>query len=97
MNTITESNPTELHATNKLGIDAHAGWFPVANQIKSGRQPFKVRLPRKDSTRSRSQIQIKEHGSLIRPHPANGALGQGFFQFFHLLFGHLAFGEFQGG
>jgi len=27
MNTNTESNPTELHATIKLGIDAHAKWL----------------------------------------------------------------------
>ena len=33
MNAITEPNPTELHATIKLGIDAHAKWFPVARQL----------------------------------------------------------------
>jgi transposase len=32
MNAITEPNPTELHATIKLGIDAHAKWFYVARQ-----------------------------------------------------------------
>jgi hypothetical protein len=30
---ITELNPTELHATIKLGIDAHAKWFYVARQV----------------------------------------------------------------
>ena len=33
MNTNTESNPTELHATIKLGIDAHAKGFYVTCQI----------------------------------------------------------------
>ena len=33
MKTITEPNPTELHATIKLGIDAHAKWFYVARQL----------------------------------------------------------------
>ena len=27
MNTHTQINPTELHATIKLGIDAHAKWL----------------------------------------------------------------------
>jgi len=30
MNTKTKSNPTELHATIKLGSDAHAKWSYVA-------------------------------------------------------------------
>ncbi len=33
MNTHTQINPTELHATIKLGIDAHAKWFYVARQL----------------------------------------------------------------
>jgi len=33
MKTTTQSNPTELHATIKLGIDAHAKWFYVARQL----------------------------------------------------------------
>jgi hypothetical protein len=33
MKTTTESNPTEVHATIKLGIDAHAKWFYVARQL----------------------------------------------------------------
>ena len=33
MSAITESNPTEVHATIKLGIDAHAKWFYVARQL----------------------------------------------------------------
>ena len=33
MNAITEPHPTELHATIKLGIDAHAKWFYVARQL----------------------------------------------------------------
>ena len=35
MNTITESNPTEVHATIKLGIDAHAKLFYVGRQVDS--------------------------------------------------------------
>ncbi|MBL9152827.1 MAG: hypothetical protein JNK37_10090 [Verrucomicrobiales bacterium] len=33
MNAITEPNPTELHATIKLGIDAHAKRLYVARQL----------------------------------------------------------------
>ena len=33
MNANTESSPAELHATIKLGIDAHAKWFYVARQL----------------------------------------------------------------
>ncbi len=33
MNTHTQINPTELHATIKLGIDAHAKWFYVGRQL----------------------------------------------------------------
>ena len=33
MNTKTQPNPTELPATIKLGIDAHAKWFYVAAGI----------------------------------------------------------------
>ena len=33
MNATTELNPTEPHATIKLGIDAHAKWFYVARQL----------------------------------------------------------------
>ena len=33
MNTHTQTNPTELHATIKLGIDAHAKWFYVGRQL----------------------------------------------------------------
>ncbi len=33
MNTHTQTNPTELHATIKLGIDAHAKWFYVGRQF----------------------------------------------------------------
>ena len=33
MNANTKSNPTELHTTIKLGIDAHAKWFYVARQL----------------------------------------------------------------
>ena len=33
MNTKTQPNPTELPATIKLGIDAHAKWFYVACQL----------------------------------------------------------------
>ena len=33
MDTHTQVNPTELHATIKLGIDAHAKWFYVACQL----------------------------------------------------------------
>ncbi|MEZ5430886.1 MAG: hypothetical protein R3F31_06825 [Verrucomicrobiales bacterium] len=33
MKTTTESNPTEVHATIKLGIDTHAKWFYVARQL----------------------------------------------------------------
>lgn len=32
MNTITEPDPTEIHATIKLGIDAYAKWFYVGRQ-----------------------------------------------------------------
>jgi len=28
-----EPNPTELHASIKLGIDAHAKWYYVARQV----------------------------------------------------------------
>ena len=33
MNTHTQINPNELHATIKLGIDAHAKWFYVGRQL----------------------------------------------------------------
>lgn len=33
MNAITEANPTELHATIKLGIDVHAKRVYVARQL----------------------------------------------------------------
>jgi len=33
MNTKTQPNPNELHATIKLGIDSHAKWFYVALQL----------------------------------------------------------------
>ncbi len=33
MKTTNQSNPTELYATIKLGIDAHAKWFYVARQL----------------------------------------------------------------
>jgi len=33
MNAITELNPTVIHATIKLGVDAHAKWFYVARQV----------------------------------------------------------------
>jgi hypothetical protein len=33
MKTTTQPNPTELHATIKLGIDAHAKWFYVGRQV----------------------------------------------------------------
>ena len=33
MKTTTQPNPTELHATIKLGIDAHATWFYVGRQL----------------------------------------------------------------
>ena len=33
MNATTKSNPTELHTTIKLGIDAHAKWFYVGRQL----------------------------------------------------------------
>ena len=33
MNAITEPNPTEVHVTIKLGIDAHAKWFYVGLQV----------------------------------------------------------------
>ncbi len=33
MNAITEPDSTELHATIKLGFDAHAKWFYVAPQL----------------------------------------------------------------
>jgi len=33
MKTITETKPTQLHATIKLGINAHAKWFYVARQL----------------------------------------------------------------
>jgi hypothetical protein len=33
MKTTTQSNPTEAHATIKLGIDAHAKWFYVTRQL----------------------------------------------------------------
>ena len=29
----TRINPTEVHATIKLGIDAHAKWFYVGRQL----------------------------------------------------------------
>jgi len=34
MKTTTQPNPTEPHATIKLGIDAHARWFYVARQLE---------------------------------------------------------------
>ena len=37
----TEPNPTEPHATIKLGIDAHAKWFHVARQ-RQGAIPLPV-------------------------------------------------------
>jgi hypothetical protein len=33
MNTKEQTNPTELQATIKLGIDAHAKWFYMARQV----------------------------------------------------------------
>ena len=33
MNAITKPNPTEVHVTIKLGIDAHAKWFYVGRQV----------------------------------------------------------------
>ena len=33
MNTPTQINPSELHATIKLGIDARAKWFYVGRQL----------------------------------------------------------------
>ena len=33
MKTHTQINPTELQATIKLGIDAHAKWFYVGRQL----------------------------------------------------------------
>ncbi len=33
MNTDTQINPHELHATIKLGIDVHAKWFYVGRQL----------------------------------------------------------------
>ena len=33
MKTDTQINPTELDATIKLGIDAHAKWFYAARQV----------------------------------------------------------------
>jgi hypothetical protein len=42
MNTHTQPIPTELHATIKLGIDAHAKWFYVARQL-DGASPQPVR------------------------------------------------------
>jgi len=40
MNTHTQINPTELPATIKLGIDAHAKWFYVGRQLDGAtRQP----------------------------------------------------------
>jgi hypothetical protein len=33
MNTHTQFDLTELHATIKLGIDAHAKWFYVGRQV----------------------------------------------------------------
>ena len=33
MNTKEQTNPTELLATIKLGIDAHAKWFYMARQV----------------------------------------------------------------
>ena len=33
MNTDTQINPSELHATIKLGIDAHAKWIYVGRQL----------------------------------------------------------------
>jgi hypothetical protein len=34
LNTKEERDATELHATIKLGIDAHAKWFYVACQVE---------------------------------------------------------------
>lgn len=34
MNAITEPNPTELHGTMKLQINAFAKWFDVARQLE---------------------------------------------------------------
>jgi len=39
MNTHTQLNPTELHATIKLGIDAHAKWFYVGRQLDGATLP----------------------------------------------------------
>lgn len=42
MSAITEPDPTELHATIKLGTDARAEWFYVARQL-GGATPQPVR------------------------------------------------------
>jgi hypothetical protein len=44
MNAITEPNPTELHATIKLGIDAHAKWLYVARQLDGATLPNVARV-----------------------------------------------------
>jgi hypothetical protein len=39
MSAITEPNPTELHSTIKLGIDAHAKWFYVGRHLDGATLP----------------------------------------------------------
>jgi hypothetical protein len=44
MNTHNRINPSELHATIKLGIDAHAKWFYVGRQLDGPTLPNGARV-----------------------------------------------------
>jgi AAA+ superfamily predicted ATPase len=58
MKTTTHPNPTELHATIKLGIDAHAKWFYVARQL-DGATPQPVQKMTFDALLRRVQRHIQ--------------------------------------
>lgn len=69
MKTSAETDPTEVHVTIKLGSDAHAKWFYLAQQVDR-LLCFFAKQQRQQIVRERQRIQsmgrslLASHGSM---------------------------------
>ena len=72
MKSHTQINRTELHATIKLGIDAHAKWFYVGRQLDVATLPNVARvcdaITRKDKQSFNETVSVPL-GSNPQPNP----------------------------